>query len=280
MASPLVLIDDPAPLVRRFTLNRPDKRNALSNRLRTELFDAMRAADRDRGVAVMVIRGAGSCFSAGYDLRQDPAEPLARHAAPVDGFWSRHVVEGWFEMWDFATPIIAQVHGYCLAGGSELATACDLVYVADDALIGYPPVRSMSPPDMAWQPWLLGMRAAMEALLTGDAMSGVDAVRTGFANRSFPAGELEQEVLAIATRIAQVPPDLLALNKRVVHRAMEAKGIRTGIRATTELQALGFHQQSASEYMARLSQGELRDALSERDAKFEDYRETRREAPG
>ena len=79
-------------------------------------------------------------------------------------------------MWDMATPLIAQVHGFCLAGGTELASACDLVYVAADAQIGYPPVRLMSAPDMAWHPWLLGMRRAMEAMLTGDSMSGADAV--------------------------------------------------------------------------------------------------------
>ena len=82
------------------------------------------------------------------------------------------MVNNWFEMWDMATPIIGQVHGYCLAGGSELATACDLVYVADDAQIGYPPVRLMSPPDMQWQTWMMGLRRGMEALLTGDSMSG------------------------------------------------------------------------------------------------------------
>ena len=101
-------------------------------------------------------------------------------------------------MMDMATPLIAQVHGYCLAGGTELATACDLVYVAEDAQIGYPPVRLMSSPDMAWHPWLLGWRRAMEAMLTGDSMSGTEAVAAGFANRAFPAAELDEAVLAIA----------------------------------------------------------------------------------
>lgn len=276
--APLVLVDDPLPMVRRLTLNRPNKRNALSNGLRAELFTAMRSADADPNVSIMIIRGAGPCFSAGYDLAQDPSEPLARHAAAVDGFWSRHVVEGWFEMWDYATPTIAQVHGYCLAGGTELATACDLVYVAEDAQIGYPPVRMMSPPDMAWQPWLMGMRRAMEALLTGDSMSGLEAVDAGFANRAVPESELDGTVLAVADRVSKIPPALLALNKRTVHRAMEAMGIRAGIRATTETQALGFHQQSSREYMARLAGG-VREALSERDAPFGDYRTAEESSP-
>jgi enoyl-CoA hydratase len=272
VSEPLVVADEPRPLVRRLTLNRPDKRNALSNGLRRQLFDHMREADADPAVRVVVIRGAGSCWSAGYDLAQDPSEPLARHAAPVDGFWSRHVVEGWFEMWDYATPLIAQVHGYCLAGGTELATACDLVYVADDAQIGYPPVRLMSPPDMTWQPWLMGMRRAMEALLTGDSISGTEAVEAGFANRAFPLAELEEGVLAMAERVAKIPADLLALNKRAVHRAMEAMGMRNGIRATADIQAMGFHQPSSRDYLRKLAGG-VTEALSERDKPFADYRE-------
>lgn len=271
MAEPLVLVDSPAEHVRRLTLNRPEKRNALSNALRGELFAALRAGDADPDVRVVVVRGAGPCFSAGYDLAQDPADPLPWHASPVDGSWPRHVVEGWFEMWDYATPVVAQVHGWCLAGATELAAACDLVYVADDARIGYPPVRTMSPPDMTWQPWLVGMRRAMEAVLVGDAISGREAVEWGVANRCFPADRLDEEVVAAASRVAKVPLDLLAVNKRAVHRAMEAMGIRAGIRATTELQALAFHQRPSQEYRATLAGG-LTDAFDRRDAAFGDYR--------
>ena len=267
----VLLIDEPAPKVRRLTLNRPDKRNALNDALRGALFDALRAGDRARDVSVMIIRGAGPSFCAGYDLAA-PNHDVERPIAHTDGWWSRHVVNNWFEMWDMATPIIGQVHGYCLAGGSELATACDLVYVAEDAQIGYPPVRLMSPPDMQWQTWLLGLRQGMEALLTGDSMSGVEAADRGFANRAFPAADLDAGVLAIAARVAKVPPDLLALNKRAAHRAMEAMGIRTGMRATAEIQALGFHQPSSREYMESFASKGVSAALTERDRAFGDYR--------
>jgi enoyl-CoA hydratase len=270
----VVLVDDPAPHVRRLTLNRPTKRNALSHALRAALFDGLRAADADPDVRVIVIRGAGSSFSAGYDLAQDPNEPHPWPISPADGAWARHVLHGWFEMMDLSKPIIAQIHGYCLAGGTELASACDLVYVADDAQVGYPPVRTMSSPDMAWQPWLMGMRKAMEMMLTGDALSGVEAVTAGFANRSFPADTLDAEVLAMASRVAKVPPDLQAINKRVVHRAMEAMGMRDGLRATADLNALGFHQRASKEYFAKLSKG-VTAALSARDSEFGDYRETK-----
>ena len=175
-------------------------------------------------------------------------------------------------MMDMATPIIAQVHGYCLAGGSELAAACDLVYVADDATIGYPPVRTMSSPDFLWQPWLLGWRRSMEALLTGDSLTGVEAVAGGYANRAFPADELEEQVLVVAERVAQIPGDLLALNKRTVHRALEAMGMRAGVRAGTEFQALGLHQRSSQEYMPKLRSLGVKGAVEDRDSPFGDGR--------
>jgi enoyl-CoA hydratase len=114
----------------------------------------------------------------------------------------------------------------------------------------------------------------MEALLTGDSMSGIDAVAAGFANRAFPASSLDDEVLAIAERVAKIPSDLLALNKRAAHRAMEAMGIRAGIRATAEIQALGFHQRSSREYMQAFAAEGVTAALSKRDAQFGDYRES------
>lgn len=266
-----IVVDSPVTEVSRITLNRPDKRNALSHGLRTELFHALRAADADARVRVIIIRGAGSCFSAGYDLAQDPAETPPWPLSPADGAWARHVLHGWFEMMDLSKPIIAQVHGYCLAGGTELATACDLVYVARDAQIGYPPVRSMSSPDMAWHVWLMGMRRAMEAMLTGDSMNGDEAVAAGFANRAFTAESLDEEVLAVAQRVAKVPADLQAINKRVVHRAMEAMGMRDGMLATADLNALGFHQRSSREYFGKLAQS-VTGALTDRDKEFGDYR--------
>ncbi len=267
--APILLADDPAPHVRRLTLNRPEKRNALSNALRGELFAALEAADRDPEVRVIVLRGAGKCFSSGYDLAG--TGPLPFHTAGAQGAWARHVVEGCFRMWDLAKPIIAQVHGWCLAGGSELAVACDLVYVAEDAQIGYPAVRTMSPPDNQYHAWLMGMRAAMELMLTGDAISGVEAVRLGFANRAFPEAELETAVLAMAERIAKLDPELAQLNKRLVHRQMEAMGMRAGLRAGTELHALGWHTPASRAYMAELRQG-VTAALNTRDRAFGDYR--------
>ncbi|WP_304178041.1 enoyl-CoA hydratase-related protein [Phenylobacterium aquaticum] len=274
---PILLTDDPAPHVRRLTLNRPAKRNALSNALRGEIFAALEAADRDPEVRVIVLRGAGTCFSSGYDLSS--LGELPYYTAGGQGQWARHVVEGCFRVWDLAKPVIAQVHGWCLAGGSELAVACDLVYVAEDAQIGYPAVRTMSPPDNQYHAWIVGMRAAMELMLTGDAFDGLEAVRLGFANRAFKLEELEAQVLAMASRIAKVDPELAQLNKRLVHRQMEAMGMRAGLRAGTDLHALGWHTPASRAYMAELRQG-VTQALQSRDAVFNDYRAGDKPEPG
>ena len=234
----LVLIDTPADGVRTITLNRPDKRNAISTPLRSALIDALRAHDHDPDVRVSIVRGAGQCFSAGYDLGSSLMEDPPYYSAPGDGQWARQANDTWFGVWDLAKPVIAQVHGYAIGGATEMASACDLVYVAEDALISYPVVRVISPPDFQYHTVLLGMRHAMELMLTGDAITGTRAAEIGFANQAFPADQLEDKVLAIATRIAGIPSDLTQINKRSVHRAFDVWGARAAIRAGTELQAL------------------------------------------
>lgn len=269
----VVLIDEPAPNVRRITMNRPGKRNALNHALRGGILDALRDGDADAEVRVQIVRGAGKCFSAGYDLGPgNVGLDMPYYTPGGDGQWPRHVTEGWMSIWDLAKPVIAQVHGFCLAGGSELATGCDLVYVAEDAQIGYPAVR-FGVPDMHFHAWLCGMRAAMEMMLTGDAISGVEAVELGWANRAFPSERLDDEVVRIAQRVALVPPDLTQLNKRVVHRGMEVMGLRSAIRVGTELCALGTKQESMWAFLGEMREG-LTDALQHRDEPFGDYRTT------
>jgi enoyl-CoA hydratase len=272
MAYTAVLIDEPAPLVRRITLNRPEKRNALNHTLRGDILGALREADQDPSVRVSIVRGAGKCFSAGYELGGgNEGLDLPFYTAGGDGQWPRHVTDGWMSIWDLAKPVIAQVHGYCLAGGSELATGCDLIYVAEDAKIGYPAVR-FGVPDMHFHAWFMGMRTALEMMLTGDSISGTEAARLGWANRAFPAAELDGAVVEMATRIAQVDPELAQMNKRIVHRQMEISGLRTGIRAGTEMCALGTHTEALRKFVAQMRSEGLTKTLSQRDSPFGDYR--------
>jgi enoyl-CoA hydratase len=129
---------------------------------------------------------------------------------------------------------------------------------------------------MQFHPWLAGMRAAMEMMLTGDSISGTEAARVGLANRAYPLAELEARVLDVAERVARIPVELQQLNKRAVHRAVEIMGLRAAVRAGTEIQALAFRQPASLDYRAEIRKN-LKQALDRRDQPFGDYR-TRGEA--
>ena len=116
-AGDVLLVDDPLPGVRRLTMNRPEKRNSLIHPLRGAILEALREADMDPTIKVSIIRGAGPSFSAGYDLAGGNEGCATFFTADGEGQWPRHVTEGWMSIWDLAKPVIAQVHGYCLAGG-------------------------------------------------------------------------------------------------------------------------------------------------------------------
>jgi enoyl-CoA hydratase len=267
------------------TLNRPEKMNALSHRLRAEMFDALKTAEADAGVRVIIIRGAGRTFSAGYDLsganntdeRSSLQEPRSGMPAvgpihPGQGQWPQHLLSGYWQIWELAKPVIAQVHGYCLAGGSELASFCDLMFVAEDAQLGYPPVRAMTTPDMVYQPWHMSMRKARELLYTGDSVSGIEAVQIGWANRAFPADRLAEETERFAERIANIQSDMLMVLKRAANRAYEIMGIRTALAAGADLQALSTYRPSAGEFGKMARERGLKAALDWRDGPFRDYR--------
>ena len=262
--TPVLLVDTPAPGVRRFTLNRPQRRNALNNELRGALLQALGDADDDPDVSVAIIRGAGPSFCSGYDLGSDLSDERPYHTAGGPGAWSRHVAEGWFRIWDLGIPVIASVHGHAMAGGSELAAACDLVYCATDAIFSYPVTRLVSPPDFQYHPWLVSLRPAMELVLTGDPISGEEAARIGLVNRAVPPADLESHTLAIAGRLVGVPRELLQINKRSVHRALEIMGARTALRSGSELMGLASGLPATRDALARGSAA-VRDAARQRD---------------
>jgi enoyl-CoA hydratase len=267
------------------TLNRPEKMNALSHRLRAELFDALKTAEFDQGVRVIIIRGAGRTFSAGYDLSgsnntderstlQEPRSglPVVGPIHPGQGQWPQHLLSGYWQIWDLTKPVIAQVHGYCLAGGSELATFCDLMFVAEDAQLGYPPVRAMTTPDLVYHPWHMPMRKARELLYTGDSISGVEAVQIGWANRAFPAERLAEETERFAERIANTQSDMLLMLKRAANRAYEIMGIRSALASGADIQALSGYRPSAGDFGRIAREQGLKAALDWRDGPFRDYR--------
>jgi enoyl-CoA hydratase len=177
----------------RLTLNRPSKLNAISAELRGALADAITEATADERVRVIVIAGAGRAFCAGYDLSE---------AAPATAWDWREVlardVAATLAVWSCPKPVIAQVHGYALAGGLELAMACDLIVAADDARLGEPEIRFGSAPVTLLMPFVIGQKRTRELLMTGDLIDAPEAERIGLVNRVVPADRLAAEVDALS----------------------------------------------------------------------------------
>jgi enoyl-CoA hydratase len=273
------------------TLNRPEKLNALSNELRGELFHALKEAEADRSVGVIVLRAAGRAFSSGYDLAptrsEQPSQYVNSHSRlpdtntthPAHYDWSRHVLMGNWIIWELAKPVVAQVQGYCLAGGTELATFCDFRIVAEDAQIGYPPVRAMGTMDIMWAPWHLPMTKAREFAYVGDSFSGKEMAQMGWATYAVPAEELADFTERFARRMANIDNDMLMYSKRSVNRQYEAMGIRTGLMSGTDVEAMSKHRPAASEWGRRVREQGLKAALEWRDGPFRDFRGARDSAP-
>ncbi len=231
-----LLIDEPAPGIQRITLNRPNKRNAINNALRAELLDTVQQADGDDSVKLSIIRGSGKCFSSGYDLKSDLGADQPYFTPNTGAQWAKHASQGWMSFWDLAKPVIAQVHGYAMAGGLELVGACDLAYAASNARFSHPVLRLAGLPDFAWFPALMSPRHAMELHVGGREYTGDEAERVGMINQAFPEEELETRVLDIAKRIAEVPPAVVSINKRFVYTSMEMRASRAIVRTAADLQ--------------------------------------------
>jgi enoyl-CoA hydratase len=176
---------------------------------------------------------------------------------------------GWTRVWDCSIPVIAQVHGNCLAGGTDLALHCDIVLAAEDARIGFPPVRSMGvPPTNMWL-YHLGPQWTKRLLFTGDTVSGAEAASVGLVQAAVPAAELDRVALSLAARIALVGRDLLTANKRVVNQGVELMGRSQLQRFAALNDAVAHRSPPAREFTARAGEVGLRQAVHERDAPFE-----------
>jgi enoyl-CoA hydratase len=264
----VLLIDDVGP-VRRLTLNRPASLNALNAELMEALSDAVAAAGADDDVRVLVVRGAGRAFCAGYDLNEDAesGEHDARswhEALAVDNARMLAIL-------DCPKPVIAAVHSYCLAGGTDLMLACDLAVAADDAYFGYVDVRFGSGVVSMFLPWIVGVRKAKELLFTGeDRLSADEALRIGLVNRVVPRDELDREALSLAEEIAKNEPFVVQTSKRAVNRAWDVAGFRAAMAANIELDVMiETANLPARDEFRRITQEEgLKAAIAWRDARF------------
>jgi enoyl-CoA hydratase len=269
----------------RITLNRPDKLNSLTLKLLTELSEAVWEADNDKDVHCLIVRGAGRAFSAGYDLvGGDGAVPVSRiedreanqyrgGASLDDDIWQMERSQRLrMALFDAHKPSIAQVHGYCLAGGTDIALLCDMVIAADDAMIGFPAGRSMGAlPNNLWL-YNIGPQWAKRLTMTGDSITGAEAQQLGLAMKAVPAADLEAEVEGLADRLALIDPDVLTVNKRIVNLGMELMGARTLQRLAVENDARGHNAAAARAFFRRARDEGLRQALHDRDGPFGDGR--------
>jgi len=257
----------------RITLNRPARHNPLSARCIRDLVGAVTAAEADPAVSAVVIRGSGPSFCSGYGTTPEDAEPGDPHrAASLEEDTAAMVAlgESWARIWNCAIPVVAQVHGNCLAGGTDLALHCDVIVVAEDARIGFPPVRSMGvPPTHMWL-YHVGPQWTKRLLLTGDTLTGVEAAAIGLALVAVPAADLDAYALALAARMALVPRELLVANKRVVNEGVELMG-RAELQHVSARRDAAAHQGTeVRAFSARVAEIGLREAVRERDARFAD----------
>lgn len=262
----------------RITLNRPEKRNALSIELVEELRDALWEADDDKAVHCIILRGAGSSFCAGYDLtpsRTAVSDGIDRRKGRGvdDDVWMIERFQRCLRtLWEMHKPSIAQIHGHCLAGGTDLALYCDILICSDNANIGFPALRNMgAAPNQMWL-YHCGPQWTKRLLLTGDTLSGSDAAQIGLVLKSVPDKHLENEVEGLADRLSHIDPEMLSANKRTINLGMELMGAQTLQRLAAENDARAHTTKAARDVFKKISTDGLKAALKERDAPFGDGR--------
>lgn len=255
--------------VQRITLNRPGKRNALSIEMQDEIVDAVRAAERSPETRAIIIRGAGPSFCAGGDMswRTTDVEPPPM-TLDEDIASLRDIRDRWVRLWDCQIPVIAQIHGYCVGVGTDLALHCDLLIAADDAQIGFPPVRAQGgPPTHMWV-YQAGPQWSKRLLLTGDLVSGAKAAEIGLVLESVPASDLDDHVLTLATRMAAIGRGLLTHNKSIVNLGIELMG-RSQLQVMAAIHDAMAHQAPEAAEFHRVARAEgVRAAIDARDAPF------------
>jgi enoyl-CoA hydratase/carnithine racemase len=267
-AEPVVLVENIGS-VRRLTMNRPNALNALNHDLTQGLSAEIRAAGDDDDVSVVILRGAGRAFCAGYDLTEDADEgeldAKTWHASLAAS------VQDMVDILECPKPVIASVQSYCLAGGTDLMLACDLAVAADDAKFGYVDVRFGSGVVSMFLPWVVGVRAAKEMLFTGeDRIPAEEALRIGLVNRVVPRDQLDDATLALAEEIAKNEPFVVQTTKRAVNRVWEVAGFRAAMAANVELDVMieTANLPARDEFRRITAEQGLKAAIAWRDAKF------------
>jgi enoyl-CoA hydratase/carnithine racemase len=254
--------------VAHITLNRPEALNALSHGVVDELARMLDEARRDDEVKLVLLEGAGGNFSAGYDMKEEAAEQIESH---LD--W--HAVLGadvatTMKLWSLPKPTVAVVRGWCLAGGCELALACDMVIAAEDARFGEPEIRYGSGPVTLIMPFVIGQKKTNELLFTGDVIDGREAERIGMVSRAVAPGDLQGAVDELVRKVVATPLAVLRLTKVALTRAYAAKGLMAAVESNLDLSAMlnAADTPEQREFDAISSRDGLKAALAWRDSRY------------
>ena len=256
----------------RVTLNRPEAMNAIDDELPGLLEAAIKAAEADPDVHVIVLSGNGPAFCAGYDLKYY-AEGNGNSQATQDMPWDpmKDYAFMWANTQKFMSifrclkPVIAKVHGYAVAGGSDIALCADMIVMGEEARIGYMPTRVWGCPTTAMWVYRLGPEKAKRMLFTGDKVTGREAAAMGLVLESVPEAELDARVEALAARMATVPVNQLVMQKMVVNQAVEALGLNETQRLATILDGITRHSPEGLNFKARAEAVGWKRAVEERD---------------
>jgi enoyl-CoA hydratase len=247
----IVLVNRRSDGIAYVTMNRPAKLNALNSKLYGSLTETLISEGNNDKVRVIILRGAGRAFSAGADIgsgRSRGEDTVAERLRVRAG------IMNFLRIWEIPKPIIAQVHGYCFGTAMALCVYCDLVFVAEDAVIGWPGLPTGGGYLSPMAAWVMGIRKAKEfSYLLGERFSGQDAVNFGWANRAFPADRLEAETHKLAARIAKVPPDIMRLKKEANNRLLELMGFRAIVQMGAEFDAIGHMSNTGRKVSAEVA---------------------------
>lgn len=262
------------------TLNRPDVMNAINDELPRDLAAAIAEADADPEVHVIVLSGNGPAFCAGYDLTfyaegngsGDVTQPMPWD--PIKDYrfmWQN--TQHFMSLWRAAKPVICKVHGFAVAGGSDIALCADLTIMAEDAQIGYMPARVWGCPTTAMWVYRLGAERAKRMLFTGDKISGREAADMGLVLKAVPADQLDDAVEEMAGRMATVPINQLAMQKMVINQAIESTGMMETQRLATIFDGITRHSPEGINFKTRSEQVGWKQAVTERDQGTFDWTE-------
>ncbi len=283
---PVVLYEERDSLA-IITLNRPEKMNTLNNAVIQGIADGIDAATASAHVSAIVLRGAGRTFTAGYDLNPGDRRvaPPRRYDAPQvamrPGAWDPvrdfagmgHNMKRFMKLWECPKPVIAQLHGYALGGGTDLILCADLIFMAEDAIIGYPPSRVYGTPTTMMWVYRLGLEHAKQFLLSGDQIDAATALRIGLVSKVFPLETLADETERYARRFRNIPSNQLALNKMLINQAFENMGLRTTQMFGTLFDGITRHTEEALRWQESFREVGFRETIRRRDGPFDDYGE-------